>query len=295
VRVQVVYDERLPLDNYEGVDITRLTQEVRPKSPYELNVMRITVDGKPIDDPGRSSSDIQRCTDVALDNAKIQFRFDSLQARRRLSVAANPVAVAVSDLGGGPSESVVHFRMYSSYASFIKRAEIRIFEQQQSLQAAPLKIIAVDDAGIAEWHPTAEILSGQARELKYLLRAYDSKGNFDETDARPLRLYREPPPGKVAASDGPSARELLAAYGESDLARQQIPLGSGTVKVQGSGIPAGHTVWVAGRQIPVDPKGNFAAEEMLPAGAHSVEVAVLDDAATWSSNARTCSTLALPT
>ena len=173
VRVQVVYDERLPLDNYEGVDITRLTQEVRPKSPYELNVMRITVDGKPIDDPGRSSSDIQRCTDVALDNAKIQFRFDSLQARRRLSVAANPVAVAVSDLGGGPSESVVHFRMYSSYASFIKRAEIRIFEQQQSLQAAPLKIIAVDDAGIAEWHPTAEILSGQARELKYLLRAYD--------------------------------------------------------------------------------------------------------------------------
>src|SRR5499425_1382553 len=26
VRVQVVYDERLPLDNYEGVDITRLTQ-----------------------------------------------------------------------------------------------------------------------------------------------------------------------------------------------------------------------------------------------------------------------------
>src|SRR5437867_2790182 len=58
VRVQVVYDERQPLDNYEGVDITRLTQEVRPKSPYELNVMRITVDGKPIDDPGRSSSDI---------------------------------------------------------------------------------------------------------------------------------------------------------------------------------------------------------------------------------------------
>src|SRR5258707_1365076 len=172
--------------------------------------------------------------------------------------------------------------MDSSYAGFIKRAEIRIFEEQQSLQAARLKIIAVDDAGLAEWHPTAEILSGQARELKYLLRAYDSKGNFDETDARPLRLYREPPPGKVAASDGPSARELLAAYGENELARQQIPLGSGTVKVQGSGIPAGHTVWVAGRQIPVDPKGNFAAEEMLPAGAHSVEVAVLDDAGNGS-------------
>src|SRR2546429_1201510 len=57
---------------------------------------------------------------------------------------------------------------------------------------------------------------------------------------------------------------------------------SGTVKVQGGGIPAGHTVWVAGRQIPVDPQGNFAAEEILPAGAHSVEVAVLDDAGNGS-------------
>src|SRR5437899_8939997 len=282
VRVQVVYDEPLPLENYEGVDITRLTQEVRPKSPYELNVMRITVDGKPIDDPGRSSSDIQRCTDVALDNAKIHFRFDNLESRRRLGVAANPVAVAVNDSGGRSAASAVQFRMYSSYASFIKRAEIRIFEQQQSLQAAPLKMVAVDDAGLAEWNPTAETLAGPARELKYVLRAYDSNGNFDETEARPLRVYREPSLGGMVTSDEQSKRALLAAYGENDLARQQIPLGSGTVKVQGSGIPAGHTVWVAGRQIPVDPQGNFAAEEILPAGAHSVEVAVLDDAGNGS-------------
>src|SRR5215471_17113889 len=282
VRVQVVYDEPLPLDNYEGVDITRLNQEVRPKSPYELNVMHITVDGKPIDDPGRSSSDIQRCTDVALDNANIHVRFDNLESRRRLGVAANPVAVAVSDAGGGPAASVVHFRMYSNYSSFIKRAEIRIFDQQQSLQAAPLQIIAVDDAGFAEWHPTAEILAGPSRDLKYLLRAYDPKGNFDETDARPLRLYREALPGNVVTSDAQSTRELLAAYGENNLARQQISLGSGTVKVRGSGIPAGHTVWVAGHQTPVDPQGNFAAEEILPSGTHSVEVAVLDDAGNGS-------------
>src|SRR6185312_5764375 len=34
VRVQVVYDEQLPSDNYEGVDITRSSQEIAPKSPY---------------------------------------------------------------------------------------------------------------------------------------------------------------------------------------------------------------------------------------------------------------------
>src|SRR5437867_4240955 len=130
VRAQVVYDEPVPLDDYEGVDITRITQELHPKSPYELNVMRITVDGKPIDDPGRSSSDIQRCTDVALDNANIHVRFDNLESKRRLGVAANPVAVAVGGASGGPTASVVHFRMYSNYASFMKRAEIRIFDQQ---------------------------------------------------------------------------------------------------------------------------------------------------------------------
>ena len=54
------------------------------------------------------------------------------------------------------------------------------------------------------------------------------------------------------------------------------------MKVQGSGIPADHTVWVAGRQVPVDPQGNFAAEEILPSGAHTVEVAVLDEAGNGS-------------
>jgi hypothetical protein len=61
--------------------------------------------------------------------------------------------VAVSDWKASRA-SVVRFRMYNNYASFIERAEIRIFEQQQSLQAVPLEIIAVDEAGLAEWQPT---------------------------------------------------------------------------------------------------------------------------------------------
>jgi hypothetical protein len=281
VRVQVVYDEQLPLDNYEGVDITRQTQELTPKSPYDLNVMHITVDGKPIDDLDRSSSDVQRCTDVALDNANIRFQIDNLESRRRLAVAADPVAVVVNQPISEVALPVVHFRMYSNYGSFIKRAEIRIFDQQ-SLQAAPLIVIPVDDTGLAEWQPTAEILAGPARQLKYLLRAYDPKGNFDETDARPLWLYHEASPKNLVTSDTPSSQALLAAYGQNDLARQGITLGSGTVKVQGSGIPAGHTVWVAGRQVPVGPKGNFSAEEILPNGTHTVEVAVLDNAGNGS-------------
>jgi flagellar motor protein MotB len=266
VRVQAVYDEPVPLDDYEGVDVTRITRELHPKSPYDLDVMRITVDGKPIDDPGRSSSDIQRCTDVALDDAKIQFRFDNLDSRPRLDVSANPVDVAASGSGGGPVASGVTFRMYDNYSSFIARAEIRIFGVEQSLEAVPLAIVAVDGAGVAEWQPAAESPADAAHKLKYVLRVYDAKGQFDETDPRPLSLDLTP----------------SAVYGESNLARQRIPLAGGTVKVQGGGIPAGHTVWVAGRQVPVDPQGNFAAEEILPNGAHTVEVAVLDDAGNGS-------------
>ncbi len=284
VRVQVVYDEPMPLDDYEGVDITRITRELRPKSPYDLNVMRITVDGKPIDDLGHSSSDVQRCTDVALDNARIRFRFDDLESRPRLSVAAHPIAVTVSDLGNGPVASAVHFRMYSNYWAFLERAEIRIFDQEQSLQAVPLEVVAVDGVGLAEWQPATVSLAGPTRELKFVLRAYDPRGRYDETDARPLWLVREPSPDEAVTSAAGAAqsRELLAAYGESDLARHRIPLKGGTVRVQGAGIPAGRTVWLAGRQVPVDPQGNFVAEEILPTGAHTVEVAVLDDAGNGS-------------
>src|SRR5439155_2791707 len=98
-------------------------------------------------------------------------------------------------------------------------------------------------------------------------------------EPHPVWLIREASPEAPAAAP-PS--ELLAAYGESDLARHQIPLDGGTVRVQGRGIPMGHTVWVAGRQVPVDPQGHFVAEEILPSGAQTVEVAVLDDAGNGS-------------
>ena len=66
VVVQVVYDELAVLDDYEGVDITPPHARADAEEPVRLNLMRITVDGKPIDDPDRSSADMQRCTDVAL-------------------------------------------------------------------------------------------------------------------------------------------------------------------------------------------------------------------------------------
>jgi hypothetical protein len=279
VAVQVVYDELAILDDYDGVDITRLTRELRPQNPLGLNLMRITVDGEPIDDPMRSSSDIQRCTDVALARADIQFGFDNLRSAPRLSVTALPSRIVVAP---NPESEVqatpVHFRMYTNYSYFIDRAEIRIFDTGQSLESYPHEVIDIDIEGLATWQPLPGRFRAPGHELAYVLRVYGEDGNFDETDPQPLWVVYDD--AKPENEEGDPVDEpdpvLLSAYGENTLATHNIGLSSGTVSVRGSGIPADHEVYIAGRPIPVDATGNFIAEEILPQGAHTVEVAVLD-------------------
>jgi flagellar motor protein MotB len=267
VQVQVVYDEPLIRDDYEGVEITPITREVEPADPFALNLMRITVDGKPLDDPGKCSSDVQRCTDVALDQAQIQFKHDSLKLTPRLNVTAWPRTISHE------APAPVRFRMYSNYRAFISRAEVRIFEEDRSVRDMPLATIAVDADGRAQWQPELTEFSATVKKLKYVLRIYDEKKHFDETAAQPLWVAdRTDPP----AADADPEKELLAGYGESRISSRNIPLSGGTVEAHGTAIPPGHGVWMAGYQVPVDDKGAFTAEEILPPGVHTVEVAVLD-------------------
>jgi hypothetical protein len=300
VVVQVVYDELAVLDDLDGIDVTRITRELSPKNPLGLNLMRITVDGQPIDDPGRSSADIQRCTDVALERSDMQFQFDNLDSEPRLSVTAQPTSVPVPAAAeAGAIAPAVRFEAYSNYAHFIERSEVRIFDRDQSVQAEPLGVVAVDPDGFAEWVPPAERFAAPVRELKYVLRAYGAEDRFDETEPQPLWLALEDPaalapgdPGRDGQDTGPDPRSatpkpggdpkrdgLLAGYGESDLSVRNIALGdAGRVTVRGSRVPPEHSVWLAGERVPVDEDGNFVAEAILPSGMHTVEVAVLDPA-----------------
>ncbi len=290
VVVQVVYDELLPRDDYEGVDVTPITRELSPKDPLALNLMRISVDGDPIDDPGRSSADIQRCTDVELERADIQFRFDGLTSEPRLSVASDPASVPVWPSGsdGGVVGRPVRFWMYSNYGHFIERSEVRIFDRGQSLQSEPRAVIEIGPDGLGEWQPNGKRFAAPKHELVFVLRVYGEDGRFDETAPQSLwMIYGAPADAMRAAADalavsseseaGPQTNPLLAGYGENGLALRNIPLGnSGTVGVRGSGIPPQYTVWLAGSPIPVDERGRFAAEAILPSGTNTVEVAVLD-------------------
>jgi flagellar motor protein MotB len=274
VEVQVVYDELVILDDYEGVEVTPLTREVTTADPFALNHMRITVDGKPLDDPGKCSSDVQRCTDVALEKANIQFKHDSLKLEPRLNVTAWPRTIRYQDLQDTAfAENLVRFRLYTNYRSFIQRAEVRIFEDAQSVRDVPIEVIAMDADGMAQWLPEFLTFSASVRKLKYLVRVYDDKGLFDETSTQPLWVADQIDPS-VAETD--FGIELLAGYGESRIAIRNIPLSGGTVQAHGIAIPQGHGVWMAGYAVPVDEKGSFVAEEILPEGVHTVEVAVLD-------------------
>jgi len=274
VEVQVVYDELVALDEYEGVEITRLQREVQTANPFGLNMMRITVDGKPVDDPGKSIPDVQRCTDLALDQAQVQFKHDNLQLQPRLNVTAWPETIRYQDNDGTDfPENLVSFRLYTNYPSFIDRAEVRIFAKKQSERDTPLAVVAMDDSGLAQWQPFFDPVSAVGKELKYLVRVYDAQGRFDETTTQPLWVADQIDP---ATSQVDRDAQLLAGYGESRIASRNIPLSGGTIQAHGNAVPAGHSVWLAGYPVPVDSEGNFVAEVILPEGMHTVEVAVLD-------------------
>ncbi|HHP7235776.1 MAG TPA: OmpA family protein [Desulfobacterales bacterium] len=274
VQVQVVYDESVLLDDYEGVEITPMTREVQPEDPFALNLMRITVDGKPLDDPGKCSSDVQRCTDVALEAAGIQFKHDSLRLEPRLNVTAWPRAIRYQDREDTVfAENRVQFQLYTNYRSFIQRAEVRIFEENQSVNDTPVAVIPMDADGRAQWQPSFETFSAPLRKLQYRVRVYDERGRFDETLSQPFWVVDQIDPMVVEADP---ETELLVGYGESRIAGRDIPIEGGTVQAIGTGIPEGYRVWMAGYEVPVDESGRFVTEEILPEGLHTVEVAVLD-------------------
>lgn len=274
VIVQVVYDELALLDDSEGLDITRITREVQTQNPYALNLMRITVDGRPIDDPGKSIPDVQRCTDVALDRADIQFKFDNLDFKPRLNVTAWPTTVRYQDdFNTGALENQIRFRIYSNYPAFIERAEVRLFDDAQSLRDEPLAVVAVNKDGYAEWKAEFDNYQAPGRVLKYVLRVYDAEGHFDQTKEQRLWIVEHIDASRMLAD---TDKELLVGYGENRLEQQNIPLNGGAIKVYGKAIPDDHSVWLAGHPVPLGAEGKFVAEELMPAGLHSVEVAVLD-------------------
>jgi len=283
VEVQVIYDELAVLDETEGVSIKRITRDVETRNPFALNLMRISVDGQPVNDPNKNIPDVQRCTDVALDTAQVRFKFDNLKTKPRLNVTAWPNVISYFDSADTEFvENLTHFKFYTNYPSFIHKAEVRLFNNGQSTRDDPVAIVPVDEKGGAQWQYALDNYKPPRQQLQYVLRVYDRFGNFDETGAQTLWIVDTL---KEDNSQRDPQKELLVGYGENRLVLNNIPIQGGVVSVSGEKVPEGHKVWFAGRELPVGSStdfgensgGKFAGEFIIPSGLHTVEVAITDD------------------
>lgn len=220
---------------------------------------RISIDGVPEADSGVIDPDIQRCTDVSLEKADIQIRYDTLEQTPVLNAHAWPNAVA--------RDGQVEITGWSNYAAFIARAELRLFAPGVSTQGAPLAVLPLELGQAAAWSPKGL----KDAHVVYVLRVYDARGRFDETRPKRIDLTDKARPNEDFEK---RERELLAGYGENSLAIRNIQSHGGAVTANGSGIKPGETVYFLGQPVPVDAKGDFAARQILPAGPHVVEVEV---------------------
>ena len=283
VDIRILYDELALLDDQDNLEIERINREAIAQNPYALNLMRITVDGEPLYDPYKNSEDIQRCTDVALEAADIQFRFNNLQRKPRLNITAWPNTIRSMDNPDTEAEeNKVHFKMYNNYRNFIDRAEVRLFNIKQSSRSEPVVIIPLDEHNRASWLAEFKNVGATTKRMVYILRVYGMEGEYDETIALPLWIVNELDETAEASTkaeydeDSEISKQLLAGFGENHMHRQRINIDGGTVTINGDGIPKGHEVWLAGKKVPVNDNGEFVSEELFPRGLHTIEVAVLD-------------------
>ncbi|MEJ2441169.1 MAG: flagellar motor protein MotB, partial [Gammaproteobacteria bacterium] len=280
VVVQIVYDELAMLDKDNGVSIKRITQNVHIQNPYALNLMRISVDGQPLNDPGKNIEDVERCTDVALDKAKVQFKYDDLKLKPRLNITAWPNVIAERDNPGTRFvENQTNFKLYSNFPAFIKRAEVRIFAAGQSTRDKPLAVIPLNADGRGSWQfkpgEKGMIYHAPRTKYQYLVRVYGKHNAFDETKQQTLWVVDQL---QTDHSKQDPDKMLLVGYGENRLGLSNIviPDNSGTVSVFGQDVPEGYQAWFGGYPVPVNDKGEFGSELILPAGLQTVEVSITD-------------------
>lgn len=159
------------------------------------------------------------------------------------------------------------FVSYTNYPSFVDRSEIRVFRAGSGADSTPLTIVAADADGIARWTPSdlAE------KDLFYVYRVYDQKGEFDETVPQELTVLDE------AFSDAtPPVRPLFGT--RDDAAIRNINLSrAATITVTGKAQAEDELVEVAGQNVPVEADGFFVSQQIVHRDTKQVWVTIGDE------------------
>ena len=204
-------------------------------------------------------ADLRHYSDAALNKADIRMSYDGLSAAPLLN------AGLVDGSGTARPGETVEFATYWNYNSWISRAEILIYDPEDNFFTAPIAIMPVQLDGSVEWTVPA---ARAADVYTYVLRAYNEAGNYDETVEKLIRVTSRPDltPQQVS--------QITPIYGLDNTATRNIQIDGGTVTVSGKGMRADGTsnVTVFGHSVPMDQDGDFAIQQIVPAGQHVVDV-----------------------
>lgn len=211
--------------------------------------------------------------DRLLDRVDIQVKFDGLEVTPQLNVL--PVNLRRTYEAG----EYIGFNATTNYASWISRAEVRIYraedgllEQRDVIEIVPITLNA---EGAADWRMP---VSGDS-DYAYVLRVYDEKGRFDETE--PLTLHRTHSPRVLDDNERAQDEHLISAgRGRDRTALRNIPVFGGAVTIYGRNVPPGYQVAALGQDVPVDVENSFVVQQILPPGDHLIDVDVYGDVKT---------------
>ena len=207
----------------------------------------ISVDGETLVNSTIVDKDIK--ADAGLAAADIQVKYDGLDI--------TPVLNASHSEEGG----TLRFQGYLNYPDYVEKGEIRIYRMINGKVGDLIATVPADENFRADWARTDDGDSHTA----YVLRVYDEKGRFDETE--------------LIALDGAAANEGDGTisggnFDKDRSALRNIPIHGGSVTVYGRNVPEGYTVKVLGDEIRTDANNSFVTQKILPPGDHDVDVAV---------------------
>lgn len=198
-----------------------------------------------------------RTNDLEAARANVSVRYDGLDVTRRLNVSTEDLRV------GYRAGETITFRSSMNYPAFVERTELRILDRTRRGNPV-IATLPIAPNGSASWVMPAE----GPTDLAYVLRTYDSRGRYDET--QPLALMRSERAFPTHATSGTPF--IAAGEGEDRTRTRRIPVGGGTVTVSGTNARPGGTVTVMGEPVPVDNQGRFVTTRILPAGDRVVTV-----------------------
>ncbi len=185
---------------------------------------------------------------------ELETTVDALDPVKRLNAQADIVATEQGRM--------IMAEAYHNYAAFTDRLEVRVFDADRSVRGTPLAVLAVTNG-----KASGALGEDWPEELSYVLRAYGSDGDFDETALK--SLHNGDAEYDLSMEDW--AQQAYTAFGQNTLVKNNVTTRGGAVRVYGRNI-AGGTALVMGQTVRVDESGRFVSEQILPKGEQQVAV-----------------------